>query len=190
MLLMCKYKISSFLKYLVCSLFCLIIAHSCSEVSSSKLIDDPKNNIYVLEVEQEAGQLPKNKEGILAPPFNLVRIHSCILTDSTNNFSEGLLFSASYEAESLHEGRLVCGLRLKKRKADSYKIIPIFIPVTNSSFKYLPQEQFRLKYDEMLRISQNWIWNYYGYDQWTFDNWVSITFIHSGLESCLDSKQD
>lgn len=186
---MYKYKISPSLKYFVCFLFCLFALVSCSESSSKKLIDEPQKNIYVLEVEHEAGQIIDPAKELLSPPFNLVKVRACTVTDSTNIFGNGVLLSSALKKSSHTSGRLVCGLRLKQRNTMNYKIIPVFIPLEESSFKYLPSEQFRLKYDEMLRIAQNWIWNYYGYRTWSFDSWVSISFMHQGLEPCLTANK-
>jgi hypothetical protein len=187
---MCKYKLPVNNIYFVLPLFSLLFLFACSKESRRKLADDPANKLYVLENKYSAGIFVSEDRPLLPPPFNLVVVHSCFLADSTDNFSEAVLLAASTEPKSLTDGRLVCGMRFKHRDSQAYKTISVFIPAQGSPFKYLHQDQFRLKYDEMLRIVQSWTWNYLGYQDWSFDAWVSTNFIQDGLESCLDLKDN
>ncbi len=187
---MCKYKLPANIIYFVLPLFSLMFLFACSKESRRKLTDDPANNLYVLESKYAAGFFVSEDRPLLPPPFNVVVVQSCFLTDSTDNFSEAVLLAASADSKIQIEGRLVCGMRFKHHDTQAYKTISVFIPAQGSPFKYLHQDQFRLKYDEMLRIVQSWTYNYLGYSDWSFDGWVSINFIQDGLETCLDVKDN
>jgi hypothetical protein len=187
---MCKYKISYLIKCFVLTLFIFPIVQSCTSNPSDELNENPNKNIYLVETEQEAGLFVSSKQSLLPAPFNLVKISTCTDKGLQDEFSKGILLHEAFSKGSQCQARLVYGMRYKSRASNKFKIVPVFIPLKNSKFKYLPADQFRLKYDEMIQIVQNWYWNYLDYRDWSFDTFVTVPFIQNTVKPCFDLKED
>ncbi len=74
-------------------------------------------------------------------------------------------------------------MRFVKRGNKEDLFVPVFLPLKGSSFKRLHDDQFRLRYDEMLSIMENWYWNYLSFEEWSFEGWVSEEAIKHFLDN-------
>ena len=163
--------------------FFLISVFSCEKDTFQSSEVNHGRGRYEIIVQTGAGYAPNDVEGVLAAPFNLITVLCCEELKENDNCANGILISNYLKPGSKAVGHLLMGMRFVKRGNKDDLFVPVFLPLKGSSFKRLHDDQFRLRYDEMLSIMENWYWNYLSFEEWSFEGWVSEEAIKQFFEN-------
>ena len=170
---MYKYKAGFKIIMKISLAFILLSMISCDYNKTNTLKVNHEKGRYGLDVAIGAGHYPAEDKEILAPPFNLVSVYCCEHTKEIDFCPAGILLSDYLKPKTYTTGQIVTAMHFIHRTKRESIYVPIFLPLDGSRFKRLHDEQFRLRYDEMLSIVQDWYWNYLGYSKWRFESWLS-----------------
>ncbi len=177
---------NNLIKILGTGVFIFLLIAGCSpEQEGNKLTESLEKNLFSVIVTCSAGTVPENKLDLLPAPANLIELSACNPTGNSSINNKGLLLAEGLPIGTLIFARLVGLMEFKHRADETVLFVPVLLPYDNALFKYLPDDQFRLKYDEMVAIVEQWYWNYLDYRQWSLVSWKSELLYREHIKPCF-----
>lgn len=173
-------------KILGTGVFILLLIAGCSpEQEGNKLTESLEKNLFSVTVTCSAGTVPENKQDLLPAPANLIELSSCNAAVNPTINHKGLLLAEGLPNGNQVFARLVGLMEFKHRADETVLLVPVLLPHENALFKYLPDDQFRMKYDEMIAIIEQWYWNYLDYRAWSLVSWKSELLYREHIKPCF-----
>jgi len=163
----------------------LAITGCSPEQESNKLTESLEKNLFSVTVTCSAGTVPENKLELLPAPANLIELSVCNPTANSSINNKGILLAEGLPIGTPIFARLVGLMEFKHRADKTVLFVPVLLPYENALFKYLPDDQFRLKYDEMVAIVEQWYWNYLDYREWSLVSWKSELLYREHIKPCF-----
>ena len=177
---------NTMIKIIGSGVFLLLIFAGCSpEQEGNKLTESLEMNLFSVSVICSAGNVPENKQDLLPAPANLIELDACNAAANPTINNKGLLLAEGLPNGTHVFARLVGLMEFKNRADETILFVPVLLPNDNALFKYLPDAQFRLKYDEMIAIVEQWYWNYLDYREWSLVSWKSELLYREHIKPCF-----